>query len=182
MSRPSSPCFSHSNTNREQYLWWHSVLHILLPSFYNSHFDIPQDSPQQLPNSVHPSDVASLASYVCRSLSRVRLTTFPIQKQFVLDITNVCLCLCLSYATRKSHYLSTELCCLTAGGVGGINFEQKCVFSFPPQFWSERYVIIRRIHRHILINYPRSSRKKGKGKGKVHRCTGTEALYRPYGP
>ena len=21
-----------------------------------------------------------------------------------------------------------------------------------------------------------------KGKGKVHRCTGTEALYRPYGP
>ena len=24
--------------------------------------------------------------------------------------------------------------------------------------------------------------KKGKGKGKVHRCTGTEALYRLYGP
>jgi len=23
---------------------------------------------------------------------------------------------------------------------------------------------------------------KGKGKGKCHRCTGTEALYRPYGP
>jgi hypothetical protein len=23
---------------------------------------------------------------------------------------------------------------------------------------------------------------KGKGKGKVHPCTGTEALYRPYGP
>jgi len=22
----------------------------------------------------------------------------------------------------------------------------------------------------------------GKGKGKVHPCTGTEALYRPYGP
>jgi len=22
----------------------------------------------------------------------------------------------------------------------------------------------------------------GKGKGKVHLCTGTEALYRPYGP
>ena len=24
--------------------------------------------------------------------------------------------------------------------------------------------------------------KKGKGTGKVHHCTGTEALYRPYGP
>jgi len=24
--------------------------------------------------------------------------------------------------------------------------------------------------------------RKGKGKGKVHPCTGTEALYRPYGP
>jgi len=23
---------------------------------------------------------------------------------------------------------------------------------------------------------------KGKGKGKVHPCSGTEALYRPYGP
>ena len=23
---------------------------------------------------------------------------------------------------------------------------------------------------------------RGIGKGKVHRCTGTEALYRPYGP
>ena len=23
---------------------------------------------------------------------------------------------------------------------------------------------------------------KGKGKGKVHPCTGTEALYMPYGP
>jgi len=23
---------------------------------------------------------------------------------------------------------------------------------------------------------------EGKGKGKVHPCTGTEALYRPYGP
>jgi len=23
---------------------------------------------------------------------------------------------------------------------------------------------------------------KAKGKGKVHHCTGTEALYRPYGP
>ena len=23
---------------------------------------------------------------------------------------------------------------------------------------------------------------RGVGKGKVHRCTGTEALYRPYGP
>jgi hypothetical protein len=27
----------------------------------------------------------------------------------------------------------------------------------------------------------RCKRKVGKGKGKVHPCTGTEALYRPYG-
>jgi len=26
------------------------------------------------------------------------------------------------------------------------------------------------------------SEGKGKGKGKMHPCTGTEALYRPYGP
>jgi hypothetical protein len=27
-----------------------------------------------------------------------------------------------------------------------------------------------------------SGREKGKGNGKVHPCTGTEALYRPYSP
>jgi len=28
----------------------------------------------------------------------------------------------------------------------------------------------------------RGTRSTSIGKGKVHRCTGTEALYRPYGP
>ena len=36
----------------------------------------------------------------------------------------------------------------------------------------------------ILLKYVHSVtvRRKGKGKGKGHPCTGTEALYMPYGP
>jgi hypothetical protein len=33
----------------------------------------------------------------------------------------------------------------------------------------------------VVLNILRSI-KDGKSKGKVHPCTGTEALYRPYGP
>ena len=34
----------------------------------------------------------------------------------------------------------------------------------------------------ILSDISHRSLSIGKGKGKVHPCTGTEALYRPYGP
>ena len=33
-----------------------------------------------------------------------------------------------------------------------------------------------------FINLLEPLREKGKDKGKGHPCTGTEALYRPYGP
>jgi len=44
-------------------------------------------------------------------------------------------------------------------------------------------IIIIIIIRHQLgLDRRASSLSNGKGKGKVHPCTGTEALYRPYGP
>jgi len=45
----------------------------------------------------------------------------------------------------------------------------KCVLLFYLQLCSETFLILRKIQGDI------------KGKGKVHPCTGTEALYRPYG-
>jgi len=42
------------------------------------------------------------------------------------------------------------------------------------------------IHLSPLVDYQYQTESAGtlniKGKGKVHPCTGTEALYRPYGP
>ena len=34
----------------------------------------------------------------------------------------------------------------------------------------------------LIVVFSECCRCKGKGKGKGHPCTGTEALYRPYGP
>ena len=43
----------------------------------------------------------------------------------------------------------------------------------------EIFLTLRKTQPYILIYVDWSSRKNGKGKG--HPCTGTEALYRPYG-
>jgi len=34
----------------------------------------------------------------------------------------------------------------------------------------------------VLVNRVEYKKHKKRSKGKVHPCTGTEALYRPYGP
>jgi len=41
-------------------------------------------------------------------------------------------------------------------------------------------ILNRLIHKAKLINH--LTNIKGKGKGEGHPCTGTESLYRPYGP
>ena len=50
---------------------------------------------------------------------------------------------------------------------------QNSFFWFSPSLLSEKFLFLKRIQRDTIKNVH---------KNKVHPCTGTEALYRPYGP
>ena len=98
------------------------------------------------------------------------------------------MCVCsLSYLACKAHALYYIISGLSGAATTlshkWHDFREKviehkmCVLIFSTTL-SETFLILRRIRQGVILNIHWSSCKVSK----VHPCTGTEALYRPYGP
>jgi hypothetical protein len=86
---------------------------------------------------------------------------------------NECPCSCLSYPTVSflCHIVLSSVACLAAPNFSTLSHKWhdfrekwlniKCMFWFSPQLSSGTFLILRRIHRDMIINVHRSSRKLG---------------------
>jgi hypothetical protein len=102
------------------------------------------------------------------TLRCVRITIVAVEKQYILSIMNVCLyfALLIRHAMRiSSAQRYIFLCSLSAStnfstlSHNDIIFEKrkrlldiKCVFAFSTQLLSKTFLILKRIHRHVIID------------------------------
>jgi hypothetical protein len=114
------------------------------------------------------------------TLSRVRVTTIAVRKQCLLY---ECVCILVLIIQHANLVLFGKHCtCIVICGLPGFITLFHIISKTARLKKIEPKMCALIFSTTIIWNISHSTKNSAKGKGKVHTCTGTEALHRPYGP